>query len=91
MSGTDRLVVLRGGVSVPADAYLLTLSFEARGITLERSGDALMVGTSDHLTDADRQTIRACKPFLLTLADYCQRLDLDAHLFTDQPREVVHV
>lgn len=90
MTSTDPLVVLRGGVSVPAPAYLLLLDFEGRGITIHRSGDCLTVGPSDRLTDADRATIRAYKPHLLALLDYCQRPDLDAHLFSDQPHEAAH-
>ncbi len=83
-NSTDALVVLRGGVSVAAPAYVLVLDFEARGIHISRDGDVLTVGPSYLLTDHDRAVIRAYKPDLLRLLVYCTRTDLDAHLFGDQ-------
>lgn len=84
------LVVLRGGVSVPAPAYVLLIDLEARGIRAWREGDRLLVEPADRLTPEDDQALRALKPHLLVLLAYCQRDDLDAHLWHDTPREAAH-
>lgn len=80
-----RRVLLRGGLSVPAPAYVLLIDFEARGIHVHRDGDVLSVGPSHLLTDDDRAILRAYKPDLLRLLEYSQQPGLDAHLFTDRP------
>jgi hypothetical protein len=93
MNGTDdlddRVVCLRGGVVVPAPAYVLLLDLERRDIHISREGaDTLVVGPPERLTDADRALIRHWKQQLLLLLDYCTRPDLDAHLFADtRPEE----
>jgi hypothetical protein len=89
MTATDR-VLLRGGVSVLAAAYVLLIDFEARGVAVTRDGADLLVGPSDLLTPEDGAAIRALKPELLRLLDFMARPDLDAHLFSDQPREAAH-
>ena len=86
MKTTDALVVLRGGVSVPAPAYRLLLDFEARGITVARTDDArLLVWPAEQLTDSDRLTLRNYKSHLIVLLDYLARPN---HLLNDHPREV---
>jgi hypothetical protein len=67
--------VLRGGVSVPADAYRLALDLEARGVRLTRDGDALVVEPGNRLTAEDHRAIPVLKGYLLTVVDY----DADAH------------
>jgi hypothetical protein len=81
MSITDSLVVLRGGISVPAAAYVLLVDLEARDIQVWRDGDAVVFEPADRLTDEDRGAIRALKPHLLLLLDYARRGDLDEHLY----------
>jgi hypothetical protein len=83
---TDALVVLRGGFSVPARAFVLLLELEARGVRVWRDGSRLIVEPAESLTDEDHQLLPALKPQLLALLDYCTRADLDAHLFTDTCR-----
>lgn len=76
----DRFVTLRGGVVVPAPAYLLLLSLEARGFTLTDPDDgSLIVKPADQLTEDDRVAIRRWKYFLLSLIGYCARPGLDSH------------
>lgn len=87
MSSTD-LVILRGGVSVPVAAYVLLVDLEARGVRVWREGDRLVVEPADRLTDDDRRALPALKLHLFSLLAYMARPDLDAHLFTDQSREV---
>ena len=70
MNATD-LVVLNGGVSVPAAAYVLAISLEARGVHLATEGDDLLVGPRDRLTDDDRSAIRQLKPYLRQILNYC--------------------
>ena len=45
-AGSDarRYVVLRGGLSLPADPLLLALELEERGLVLSRDGEDLLVG-----------------------------------------------
>jgi len=83
MRGSD-LVVLRGGFSVSAVAYVTLLDLERRGIEVRRDGPDLLVRPRESLTVGDRALLRAIKPDLLRLIDYCARIDLDAHLFTDR-------
>lgn len=87
---TDQLVVLRGGVSVPAAAYVLLLDFEARGINIWREGDRLIVQPGDHLSQDDDRALRTLKPYLLTLVAYSLSTPADVLYFTDQPREAAH-
>lgn len=89
MSGSDlhdRYVSLRGGLIVPADAYLLALDLEARGFTLARAGEQIEVAPADKLTRQDFGAIRTHRGALLALLDYAREGGHDAHLFTDTPR-----
>ncbi len=63
-------VVLRGGVSVPEDAYVLSVRLSMRGLVLTHEGDHLIVEPASLLTDVDRRAIRALKAHLCVLADY---------------------
>jgi hypothetical protein len=69
MSASD-LVVLKGGLSVPAAAYILALELEARGLHLSGEGDDILVRPRDRLTDADRTALRHLKPHLRRIVDY---------------------
>jgi hypothetical protein len=80
----DRFVTLRGGVVVPAPAYVLLLELEGRKFTITADGNAgLYVRPASALTAEDCARIRQWKQDLLMLVSYCQRTDLDDHLFTD--------
>ena len=79
------LVMLRGGVSVPAPPYVLLIDFERRGIWMRRDDDRLLVGPPELLTDDDRAILRTFKGDLLVLLDCCGRTDIDSHLFSDRP------
>lgn len=87
----SKLVVLRGGVSIPAPAYLLYLDLEVRGIDIRKAdNNMLSVGPADRLTDADRIALRTYKPYLLTLVNYSASGDIDTCLFTDHAQEAAH-
>jgi hypothetical protein len=67
-------VILRGGLTVRVAAVDLLLSLEARGITLARDGEFLVLTeNADRASEEDRQLIRWYKPHLLALIDYCER------------------
>ena len=83
LDADDRLVTLRGGVVVPVTAYVLALTLEARGFTLTRADDTLIVRPPERLTPEDCVAIRRAKLDLLAVVDYCARPDNGAHLFTD--------
>ncbi|MCC7177063.1 MAG: hypothetical protein IT177_01615 [Acidobacteria bacterium] len=87
--GTDYpLVVLRGGFSVPAPAYVLLLDLEARGIKVRRDGPDLVVGPANALTPADERRLRRLKPHLVALLHYCGRMDTGDVAFTDGGRRL---
>lgn len=67
---SDRFVVLRGGLTLPADAVLLALSLESRGFTLTADGPDLVVCPGSQLTPADRENIRRWKMHLLAIIAY---------------------
>jgi hypothetical protein len=70
-SGTEsRLVMLRGGFTVPMEPVLLLLALEARGVCLSRDGDELLVQPGTRLTDQDRIELRRWRWHLLALVDY---------------------
>lgn len=71
MTTSEKLVVLRGGVSVPVSAVVLLLDLEARGFSFSRPGpDTLRVSPPGQLTEADRVAIIQAKPHLLALVSY---------------------
>ena len=80
----DRFVTLRGPI-VPAPAFMLLLDIEARGFTIRREGDTLVVRPAERLTRADCTGLRRWKWHVLMLLEYAERTDLDAHLFSDAP------
>lgn len=68
---TEQLVVLKGGVSVPKDAFLFALELEDRGFSFIADGDDLIVRPRARITDADRIRIKANKHQLVDIARYC--------------------
>ena len=80
---TNRFVVLKGGMVIPAPAYVLLLDLETRGFTLAMDGSTLVVSPPDQLTREDCSRLRRWKWFIAMLMDYCKRPRLDEHLFTD--------
>ena len=84
-----RYVTLQGRMVVPAGAFLLLLDLEARGFTLTREGDTvLVVMPPERLTPEDRSAIRRWKWHLLMLLDYCGKPNVDRHLFTDRAHTI---
>lgn len=63
-------VLLAGGLCVPLEPFLLALELEARGFTVRRDGDALIVQPHDQLTADDCRRIRRWKPHLIALLEY---------------------
>jgi hypothetical protein len=72
MAGSEscRYVVLRGGLALPVEPVVLLLGLEARGFSVRRDGDALVVQPYHQLTRDDCAAIRRWKAHLLALVDY---------------------
>ena len=75
MAGSDlALVHLRpgpsGGLTCPVESLRLLWDLEARGFTLTRDGDALVVQPHERLTRLDYEAIRRWKAHLLALIAY---------------------
>jgi hypothetical protein len=77
---SDRFVLLRGGVVVPVEPFLLLLDLEARGISVSKDSDSISIAPRALLADADRTALRRWKWHLLLLIDYCAQPGWDAHL-----------
>jgi hypothetical protein len=69
-TGSDRHVLLRGGLAVPLAPMLLLLDLEARGLQVSRIGDDILVRPAGQLTDADRAALGRWKVHVLALVDY---------------------
>lgn len=69
-TGSDRYVLLNGGLSVPIDAVLLVLGLESRGFKLSRDGADIFVSPFSKLTEDDRRALKLWKPAVLSLLDY---------------------
>jgi hypothetical protein len=67
--GSD-LVYLRGGLTLPVGPVLLVLGLEARGFTLRRDGDDILVTPFSGLRDDDKRALRRWKQHVLALLDY---------------------
>jgi hypothetical protein len=71
VSDVAALVTLKGGLSVPLEAFELALSLEQRGATFRPDGAELIVDTDDGvLTEADRVAITRWKGHLIAIAAY---------------------
>jgi len=67
----DRVVVLKGGLTIPVPALLLLLDLEARGARFEPNEDGgFAVWPRKVLTDADRQALRRWKPAIRAMLEY---------------------
>jgi hypothetical protein len=69
MSASD-FVMLKGGLTVPAQALDVVLDLEARGVRLEADGDFILVRPKDKLTDADRAAVTRWRTHILALLTY---------------------
>lgn len=70
MNGSEDVVVLVGGLTIPREAVHVAIDLELRGMTLQAAGQALTVSPSARLTDEDRAAIRRWKLDLLALLAY---------------------
>jgi hypothetical protein len=69
-AGSDRYVLLKGGLAVPLEPLRLLLDLESRGFTVFREDGDVVVLPGNQLTDDDCRQIRGWKPHLLALLDY---------------------
>ena len=71
---TSELVALRGGLTVPAEAFRLAHQLSGRGLVVTVDGDRLRVsgpqGTKPELSEAEIAGIRRWKPHLIALVTY---------------------
>ena len=73
---SDRLVTLRGGLTVSVGALRLAWALEDRGFRFEVVDDSdLCVRPGSALTADDVALIRAHKPALLALVAYCEQVE----------------
>jgi len=70
---SDRYVVLRGGISVEAEALKLAWRLEERGFKFELAGPDLYIRPGSALTEDDVALIRAHKSALLAIVAYCEQ------------------
>jgi hypothetical protein len=69
-TGSDRYVVFHGGLALPLEPVLLLLDFEARGLTVTRDGDHILVRPAGRLSQAERDAVGRWKAHVLALVDY---------------------
>jgi hypothetical protein len=78
---TDRLVILRGGLVVPIEPFLLLVRLEARGFRFRLAADGTPeVGPFDRLSATDLTALRRWRAHMALLISYTAD---DTHLFTD--------
>ena len=70
----DTLVMLRGGLRLPAAPILLMLDLERRGIVVEVDGDDLVVGPRDRLTGDEGAALRRWKRHVSAIVRYCSQV-----------------
>jgi hypothetical protein len=70
LDGSDRYVILRGGLAVPVAPILLLCELEARGIKCWREGDDVLVQPWQRVTHEERLELRRWKPHVLALLAY---------------------
>jgi len=71
LAPADRVVTLKGGLTVPVAAFLLALDLEARGIALAVDAEhEFKVPTDPRLLPADRAAIRRWRRHLGAIVEY---------------------
>ncbi len=61
---------------MPLAALQIGWELEARGLTLTVDGSDLVIAPRGHLSDTDRERIRAHKASLLSIVKYCDEVRL---------------
>jgi hypothetical protein len=69
---SERFITLPGGPTLPAIPVLLALDLEARGFSLTRDGDSILVRPGRRLTHADRIGLIRWKRQLLSYMDHVE-------------------
>jgi hypothetical protein len=69
-TGSERFVVLAGGLTVPAESIRLLLRLEAAGLQVTREGNELLVRPRGQLTPDDRAALARWRAHVLALIDY---------------------
>jgi hypothetical protein len=72
LTGCERYVCLRGGLTVPVEPVKLLLDLERRGFHLTRDGSDIVIQPFSLLTDEDRDALRRWKPHALALLAYVE-------------------
>jgi hypothetical protein len=62
------------GFAIPLEPLKLALDLEARGCSLERIGDDLLVRPRSLLTDEDRDGLRRWKSHVLAIVERCEAI-----------------
>lgn len=68
-----RYVSLGGGLTLPLEPVLLVLDLEARGLTIGRQADVIVVRPAGHLTAEDRAALTRWRAHILALIDHADR------------------
>jgi hypothetical protein len=70
---TGPLVVLRGGLALPAEPILFALELERRGFRfrLDDEDHELLIAPASRLTDSDREQLHTWRRHLRAIVDYC--------------------
>ena len=70
-SDSEKLVCLKGGLTVPVEPLFVLLDLENRGFRLTVDEDGgIVVTPGSLLTDDDRRLIRGWKPHIRALLEY---------------------
>lgn len=69
-AASEGYVLLRGGLALPVVPVLLAFDLEARGVSLSRDGDDLVVWPLSSLTDEDKLALRSWKYHIFALLAY---------------------
>ena len=68
-SASDRYVILRSGLTLPVAPVLLVLDLEARGFSLTRDAEAVLVRPAAAPTEADGDGLKRWRSHVLALID----------------------
>ena len=67
---SERFVTLPGGPTLPVEPIILVLDLEARGLSLTRDGDLIVVRPSGRLSDDEKAALRRWKAHVLAFIDH---------------------